>query len=238
MEKTTLLITTYNRGDLLGRTLEKLSILTRPDEVLVIDDGGDDNTRDICQRAVGSYGLNLRYVYHNNPGRTLCAQARNVGLKLAENDWIITSEPELIFDSDVVPDLHAQRSTYPCDVISAGRIRFLDGQHKVEQVVEGWVAPFCALYHRDWLMDIGGWDESFPGPWGWDDTDLLTRLRITGIGQYIAKNVQCTHQWHPKGGDAGRQNERHFMAKSFHQDWDDPTDVIANRGREWGVLKT
>lgn len=78
---TTLLITTFNRGGLLQNSLERLTQLALPDEVLVVDDGGADNTEEVC--ASFNDRLPIRYVYHNNPGQTICSFARNVGVKLA-----------------------------------------------------------------------------------------------------------------------------------------------------------
>lgn len=51
--KVCLLITTRNRSHLLNRSLERLTRLTIPDEVLVIDDGGDDNCETTAMNFVG-----------------------------------------------------------------------------------------------------------------------------------------------------------------------------------------
>lgn len=234
----TLLITTNNRGGLLRQSLQRLCELTKPDELLVVDDGGTDDTHAVCDEFVNR--LPIRYVYHDNPGPTICSMARNVGVKLATGDVLVTSEPEIVFVTDVLAQLVARKAERPAEVISAGAIhhsasgqtwREAHGSHPTL----GWVAPYVALYERRWLFDVGGWDESFPGPWGWDDTDLLTRLRIWGYGQCIDTSVEAVHLWHGLGADASGQNERHFMAKSFHEPHADYTDLIANRGKPWGV---
>jgi glycosyltransferase involved in cell wall biosynthesis len=235
----TLLITTFNRGHLLRTNLERLCELTKPDEVLVIDDGGTDDTHAVCDEFVTR--LPIRYVHHDHPGPAICSEARNVGVKLATGDLIVTSEPEMVFVTDVIAQLrvlHAQRG----EVISAGAIHHAQmnqpwDQARQGQPTLGWVAPYIAIYERRWLLDVGGWDESFPGPWGWDDTDLLTRLRMWGIGQHIALDIEAVHQWHGLGADPGGQNERHFLDKSFHEPNPDYTDLVANRGEPWGVLR-
>jgi GT2 family glycosyltransferase len=168
-----------------------------------------------------------------------------VGVKAARHDWIVTSEPEVCFRSDVLGQLAELHRSYPEQVISSGRIWFApDGQGPVYegepqgwQVAERWTAPHIALWGRSWLLDVGGWDESFPGPWGWDDTDLLTRLRLSGHGQHIATEVEGVHLFHGLGGDASSQNEAHFRAKSFNTDESDLSDLVANKEREWGVPK-
>jgi glycosyltransferase involved in cell wall biosynthesis len=234
-----MVITTFNRVALLVKSLSHLAALTLPDELLIVDDGGDDETPQVCEE-FRQY-MPIRYIYNHNPGTTICSMARNIGIKQAKHDWIITSEPELIYDTDIVAQFLDCHSDHPEQVISAGHITFapegwIPGRPVDGQVAVGWVAPHTALWKKEWLMAVGGWDESFPGPWGWDDTDLLTRLRINGIGQHIEQEMRAIHQFHGLGADAGSMNEAHFLAKSFTVDEMDTRDVVANQGREWGVI--
>jgi glycosyltransferase involved in cell wall biosynthesis len=255
---TTLLISTFNRAPLLDRSLARLAQLTVPDEVLVVDDGSTDETAEVCDRHADL--LPLTYIYNHNPEWSICSMARNIGVKNAANEWIITSEPELFFVTDVVKQFEYLQPEHPEQVISAGTIYFQpeggpDPSTNVEglevagdytpptgmEEAIGWVAPFSALYNRNWLEHVGGWDEEFPGPWGWDDIDLLTRLRIKGINQHIALDVKALHQWHgPKHrGDVDFQNEQYFRAKDFVAggvESPDLPDLIANQDREWGVI--
>lgn len=239
---TTLLITTHNRAGLLRISLERLADLTKPDEVLVIDDGGSDETEGVCAEL--SDRLPVRYVYHDNPGATICSQARNVGVRLAASDTIVTCEPEIVFVTDVLAQLLALHDEHPRCVVSAGRIHHAQGAQSWQDAAAlpptaiGWVAPYAALYKRSWIARVGGWDESFPGPWGWDDTDLLTRLRLSGIGQRIAVDIEAVHLWHGLGGDPDSVNEQHFFAKSFNGDENNHRDVVANKGIVWGTHRT
>jgi glycosyltransferase involved in cell wall biosynthesis len=240
-----LLITTHQRAGLLRQSLDRLFDLTLPAELIVVDDGGDDDTQKVVDDFGACTGIHTTYIYTHNPGVQLCAHARNVGVKAARHDLVVTSEPEVCFRTDVLAQLADLHVDYSEKVISSGRIWFApEGEAPVFdqdppgwQVADRWTAPHIALWHRSWLMAIGGWDESFPGPWGWDDTDLLTRLRISGHGQHIAPEVEGVHLFHGLGGDAGSQNEHHFRAKSFNHDPDDLTDLVANKEREWGVPK-
>lgn len=241
----TLLITTFNRAKLLRNNLEQLAKLTLPDEVLVVDDGGTDETADVCWEFESR--LPLRYVYHDNPGQSICSYARNVGLKLAYGDLILTTEPEVVFLTDVVAQFVERHEQQPEQVVSAGTIYFVkspevdwrSARSDTRVVKEtGWVATYAALYERDRLIEVGGWDEAFPGVWGWDDTDLLTRLRLRGYGQQIATEAEIVHQWHPLGADPDNVNEAYFFAKSFHGNENDQRHVVANQGAEWGQLRT
>lgn len=251
----TLLITTFNRAKQLRHSLNRLCDLTPPDELIVVDDGSQDETKDVCKEFTGR--LPLRYIYNHNPEWSICSMARNIGVKQAANEWIVTSEPEMFWVTDVIAQFLGHVDEHPGVVISAGTIYFgregytptldvegleIAGDYKpAEGVGEavGWVAPFTALYHRDWLFEVGGWDEGFPGPWGWDDIDLLTRLRIRGIGQHIALDVKALHQWHgpQHRGDHMSVNEDYFRAKGFNgNEHLGHPDLIANKGVEWGVV--
>ena len=257
--KISMIISTFNRANLLARSLERLSHLTLPDELIVIDDGGTDNTKEVCEAAPSS--LPIQYLYNDNPGSTICSKARNIGVKLARNEWIVTSEPELIYRTDVLQQFRDLHEDYSEEIVSAGKVYFAPegwvgpefGNYAPPQGAQeaiGWVAPYTGLWKKEWLMELGGWDEEFPGPWGWDDIDLLTRLRINGHGQHIDLGVEGIHQFHGIGGDVNFINEAHFFKKSFthgqvnHQCTDgcpqkpeDLTDLIANRGHEWGKIK-
>lgn len=240
-----LLISTHQRGHLLQQALDRLLELTPPAELIVVDDGGADDTENVVGDFAARSGVETTYVYTHNPGAQLCAHARNVGLKRARHDWIVTSEPELCFRSDALAQFAELQSQHPGKVISTGRVWFApDGQGPVFdrepegwELADRWTAPHAALWHRSWLVEIGGWDEGFPGPWGWDDTDLLTRLRLSGHGQHIATEIEAVHLFHGLGGDAGSQNENYFRAKSFNADGSDLTDLVANKERAWGVAK-
>lgn len=266
--KVGLLITTFNRAGLLGVSLARLARLTLPDEITLVDDGGSDDTSEVFSSFVRATGVEGHYLYHDNPEHSICSFARNVGLKRMDADIVITSEPELVFLSDVVADLISMMDRRGLDVISAGTVYHQGRLAWLENIVEhgdpkgfdvvdyeskmpdwqtrymrtrGWVAPYTAAYRREWLMEIGGWDESFPGNWGWDDIDLITRLRINGHPQTIADGIEVLHQWHDTPVEQaadGRMNEEHFYGKSFHSALGekDTTDVVANKGVEWGKL--
>lgn len=230
---TCLLISTYNRSSLLENSLNRLAQLTLPDEILVVDDGGDDYCEETLARV--EIGCEKRYIYTHNPGQSLCSHARNIGLKNTDCDFIVQTEPEIMFDTDVIRQLFyrfAERGQE--QVIEAGTVRHLNVDGTLREIHRGWVATYAVLYPRDWLLAINGWDETFPDPWGWDDTDVMTRLRISGHGQFIDEEIAVTHQWHPALFQGTQDaNIAHFFGKKL----DDPgADPVANRGIAWGEI--
>lgn len=67
------LIATYNRADLLGRTLDTLalSVLTRSWEVVVVDNNSSDHTRDVIERRAAAYPVALRYLFEPRQGKSI-----------------------------------------------------------------------------------------------------------------------------------------------------------------------
>ena len=82
------LIPTYNRAYILGQTLDSVLAQTyRPMEVIVVDDGSTDGTRELVER----YGDAVHYIYQPNAG---LAAARNTGLKAARGEFIALQDSD------------------------------------------------------------------------------------------------------------------------------------------------
>lgn len=268
MEKTCLLITTFNRGHLLKNSLERLTYVTLPTEVLVVDDGSSDNTEEICKSFENR--LPIRYIYNHNPDWSICSMARNIGIKNTDCDIVITCEPEILFITDNVKEMLTLHYQNPNQVISVGTIyhqgkdgiihqdtidrgwldmnMINDSGHNTNPTnskgyakIQNWVAPFCALYRREWLMNINGWNEELQGAWGFDDTLLLTRLRIKGIGQYTVKELEAVHQWHEKlpphiQWKSSVENENYMKSLGLDNENPNNPNLVANQNKEWGVI--
>lgn len=119
-------------------------------------------------------------------------------------------------------------------------------------------APFSGCYRRDWLLSINGWDEDMSivnggGGYGFDDTDLLTRLREKGYNQVRENQITIIHQWHqrPFGTTAhgntadgwaineqimGRKNKTVKNPDGSEFTQIRPEEIVANRTRDWGSL--
>src|SRR5438552_5502934 len=72
----------YNRSTLLKRAIDStLAQTARASEVIVVDDGSTDETRDLC----AGYGNQIEYVWQKNAGASI---ARNTGVIHARSPWI------------------------------------------------------------------------------------------------------------------------------------------------------
>lgn len=78
--KITAIIPTFNRASYLLEAIESIENQThKVDEILVIDDGSTDNTKELIS------SLHVKYIYQENRG---VSSARNLGIALASNDWV------------------------------------------------------------------------------------------------------------------------------------------------------
>lgn len=78
------IIPTYNRAHYLGEAIESVLKQDNRDcqiEIIVIDDGSTDNTREVLRK----FGSSIRYVYQDNRG---AGAARNRGIDEATGEWV------------------------------------------------------------------------------------------------------------------------------------------------------
>jgi glycosyltransferase involved in cell wall biosynthesis len=87
-------IPTYNNAAYITQALDSVFAQSFDDyEVIVVDDGSTDDTRDVLKR----YGSRLHYVFQKNQG---LAVARNTGLGLATRDYVTYLDADDIWRED------------------------------------------------------------------------------------------------------------------------------------------
>jgi glycosyltransferase involved in cell wall biosynthesis len=93
-------IPTYNRARLVSRAVQSvLNQTIQAAEIIVVDDGSTDNTREVFQ----AYARSVRYVWQRNSG---VSAARNAGIRLADHPWIAFLDSD-----DYFTPLHLERMT-------------------------------------------------------------------------------------------------------------------------------
>ncbi|MCW2933716.1 MAG: glycosyl transferase [Actinomycetia bacterium] len=120
--KCTVVIPTYNRAVLLGRTLESLARQSLPPEqfqVIVVDDGSGDATADMV-RGFGQR-LNLRYFFQEDEGWRV-ARARNVGIANAAADVCVFIDSGVMLHSGCLAAHIASHDAAPGPVAVLGYV--------------------------------------------------------------------------------------------------------------------
>jgi glycosyltransferase involved in cell wall biosynthesis len=91
--KISVIIPAYNSGSFLAEAIESaLSQTYRSIEIICIDDGSTDNTRDVAL----SFGSKVKYVYQDNRG---VSAARNAGIRLSQGRFIAFLDSDDKWDS-------------------------------------------------------------------------------------------------------------------------------------------
>ncbi|WP_420147374.1 glycosyltransferase family 2 protein [Spirosoma sp.] len=205
-------IPTYRRPALLQRCLVALAQQTLSNdqfEVIVVDDGNDDQTATLVNNI--SHQLNLQITYLGQPQRSGPAAARNRGWRTAKSSFIAFT------DDDCIPQ---------CDWLKAALKRFNAGASVVTGRIEmplperptaherttafletaEFVTANC-FCKRSALERVGGFDESFDMAWR-EDSALQFAFIQAGIPIESCPEALLQHPLRPAPWYAPLTDER------------------------------
>ncbi len=208
--KVSVVIPTYNRAYILGDALESVLSQTYLDyEIIVVDDGSTDKTRELVE----SYQSDkIRYIRHeHNRG---CSAAYNTGISAASGNFIAIldsddqwkrdylerqmnfyhryPEVDVVFTNTEIID-RSTKITYLMDFMPCFRATLKRSQKAEEYVISGRkmylclleeipIKPSAAVIRREVLDQVGGFDEAWPSGTDWD---LLLRLSKVSCFGYV-----------------------------------------------------
>jgi len=202
-------------------------------ELIVVDDGSDDGTREMIQREFP--GL-LTYLYQENQG---VSRARNRGLKLAQGEFVAFLDsddlwlPRKLERQMAFMQSHPEAQICYTDEIWIRR-RVRVNPKKKHAKYSGWIYPRClplciispssALMRRGLLEEVGGFDEELPVC---EDYDLWLRISARHPIHFLPEKLivkrgghqdQLSRRW---GNDIWRVKALLKMLKdpSLRPDW-------------------
>ena len=153
-------------------------------EVILVDDGSTDNTREVVAR----YGDRVRYVHQQNAG---LSAARNTGIREARHDWIALLDAEDEFMpgmlrrlAQTLADLPPEFGLVACDCAHMARegesIRkkyLIAARPKEifapEILIQNQFVADAVLFRRDLALQAGGFDTTLRSS---EDRDMWLRL--------------------------------------------------------------
>jgi glycosyltransferase involved in cell wall biosynthesis len=127
------IIPTYNRADLIDRTLDTVRGQRFENfEVLVVDDGSKDNTADVVQPFLDD--PRFRYLFKENAER---GAARNYGLNRARGEYVIFLDSDDLFHPNHLATLYAaiQAAYTPPNFIATKYDFDRDGQRRPSDLI-------------------------------------------------------------------------------------------------------
>jgi len=213
MTDISVVIPTYNRKDILKRTLEALLDQTYPKdkyEIIVVDDGSTEDIKGMIE------GFPVVYL-RQSPDKKGPAAANNLGIRNAKGEYI------LLLNNDVIADRHLIEEHMKDHVRADGRLPQQDTASYLGIIVQGRVINTSSMedltkghkgysggysnisfgYFTTWnlsvkkqlLIDAGLFDEDFRHLC-WEDVEFGFRLRRMGIKQINNKNAFGYHFRH------------------------------------------
>ena len=161
-------IPTYNRYELLKRALASVYLQTHlPQEVIVIDDGSIDDTKQISQDFP-----NIVYIFQDNAG---VSSSRNLGIANATNDWIAFLDSDDEWHQDKLQEQATFHKENPDILMSYSDEKWIrdDVEVKIPKKFSKHggkifskclsyciIAPSATIIHKNLLNEVGGFDES------------------------------------------------------------------------------
>ncbi len=142
------IIPSYNRAVFLLRALVSVSRQTRPcDEIIVVDDGSEDDTRVCVREFADECRIPVQYIYQNNQGP---AAARNRGIEEAKYSYIAFLDSDDHWQKKKLELQYNELAGDPEILISHTKERWLRrGKHlnqkKIHQPRNGDIFTHCLL---------------------------------------------------------------------------------------------
>jgi glycosyltransferase involved in cell wall biosynthesis len=208
--KISLVVSTYNRPEVLVKCLAGFALQRRPpDEILIADDGSAEPTRDLIQSWAKSLSFPVKHIWHEDKGFRKTTILNN-SILAAAGDYLVFTDgdcvphPKFIADHLALAEKGFWVQGRRCFVreefvpgFDAGKIPgwswMLTG--KITGATKGirWPVPIicrdtkqrgiigCNMaFWRDDLVAVNGFDEDYSG-WGvGEDSDIGTRLYNLG----------------------------------------------------------
>jgi len=178
--KISVIIPTFNRANFLFKTITSIINQTsKVDEIILIDDGSTDNTKQICEK------FDIKYIYQKNKG---VSSARNKGIKISKNNWIAFCDSDDIWEKNKIEQQMKFHQANKDILISHTNETWkfnnkIIKKKKFQQKTSGFcfldnidsckIGTSTLLVHKLILDDVGYFDESLKAC---EDYDLWLRI--------------------------------------------------------------
>ena len=254
-DKLSIVMPCFNRTEVLPWGLKSIrsQTITTDYEVVVVNDGFQDETEEICKSF--SDTMNIKYIFSGQrnvngvPVWRVPSVAINAGVKASTGNIIILTCPEIYHTGNTIqPLVNAVIANKHCrsitrDGLKDGERVILDALQKNDGNINvsdyaGHCTkldtnfPFCMCFSKEVFMYMGGYDEDFEDGITGDDDDFISRLHRMGISGVTTSEGSLVHLFHTSV--LWDQAKRDRNMKLFHERISG--SVIRNAGKEWGKI--
>lgn len=204
-----IVITTYNRLELLKRAINSALAQSSPCEVVVVDDCSTDGTEDyvknLQQHLIGQG--DRRLLYHRNSKNSGHSASMNTGVYLASGTWIKPLDDDDYLAPHCIQTMWRAMQTHSNAVICSAQADQVDPQgvvlHRTPRAGPGkafvipqedihygmlleivpFGTPVQVAFRRSAFLEVGGWDSQFDG--NCDDIDSWIKISTLGDAIFI-----------------------------------------------------
>ena len=129
--RVSVVIPCFNYGCYLSETVESvLSQTLRELEVIIVDDGSEDNSREVAQRLVAAHpGASIRLICQPNSGSP--GAARNTGVEQASGEYILCLDADDILAPDYLRACVSALDGHPEAAIAYGDLQMFGDSHQL-----------------------------------------------------------------------------------------------------------
>ena len=201
-----IILATYNRKALLGTCLRCLNAQDYPAnqfEVIIVDDGSGDGSLELAQTWTAPYAVKVISAGHRGIG-----PARNLGVSEASGDIVIIIDDDAFTPPWFVAEHVRSHREAPGPVYVAGPALNVYGREKIEHPpVTAWKYrlmagldlfgdPFVGVNvscPRKEFLAQKGFDIRFGQAYGYQDTELGLRFRLSGVSGIRNRRAYVLH---------------------------------------------
>lgn len=175
--KVSIIIPSYGQQEYIADAIESALAQTVRCEVVVVDDGSPDNSKEIAK----NYPVKL--ISQINKG---LPSARNTGIMNATGEYILPLDADDILQENCAEKLLSISETTKADVVAGSFKTFgttselviLQPAPTIEDFKVANRIGYCALIRKDTLLEVGGYSPKMV--WGWEDLALWIDLLHRG----------------------------------------------------------
>lgn len=206
-----IIVPVYNREAEVDDLVESLIAQTCKNfELVIAEDGSTEPCEAIVKNAVEYRGLNARYYYKENEGRSI---ARNYAMERATGDYFIFFDSDCVIPPNYFEVLSAELDARPLDCFGgpdAANDSFSDTQKAINYSMTSFLTTggirggkvslekftprtFNMGFSRAVYEKVGGFREMFS-----EDIDMSTRIRQAGFSIGL---IRAAEVWHKRRVD-------------------------------------
>jgi glycosyltransferase involved in cell wall biosynthesis len=204
LPRVSVIIPTYNRAHFIAEAIRSvLSQTYRDFEIIVVDDGSTDNTKEVVNSFKDHH---IRYIYQDN--QRVCV-ARNNGIEVSKGEYIVLLDSDdVLMEKAIERELHMLERN-PEVGLSYGQKYMMDEKghifalrkpkHRAPGVYRGakeiinlfrygnYIVPSTTMIRRSSIIDVGLFDPAFNA--GSNDFEMWVRIAKKYAVAYIAEPV-------------------------------------------------